>query len=48
MFNVHIQNKLLKCTPVTVPLSGTGKKGNEGGPPALEGTREYKQPDRGR
>ena len=38
---------------LAVPLSGTGKKkvGDEGGggggePPALAGTREYKQSDR--
>ena len=46
VFNVHIQSKMLLCTPVT----GTGKKrgGSEGGPPALAGTREYEQSDQNR
>ena len=47
MFNVHIQSR-----PSPVPLSGSGKKMGGGvkregvmggGPPALAGTREYKQ-----
>ena len=41
-----------RCRPSPAPLSGTGKKKggggrNEGGPPALAGTREYQQSDRG-
>ena len=55
MFNVHIQSKLLQRTPVIGTGAGLHRDrkkgmrgGNEGGGPALAGTREYQQSDRGR
>ena len=59
MFNVHIQSKLLYRKPVMGTGTGLRrflcpgpekKKGgrSKGGPPALAGTRDYKQSDRNR
>ena len=54
MFNVHIQSKLFKRTPLTGTgtdrflCPGQGKRVSKGGPPALAGTREYEQSDRNR
>ena len=54
---MHIQSKLLyvahachghRFRPSPGPLFGTGGKKGEGQPPALAGTREYKQSDRDR
>ena len=50
MFNMHIQSKLLLRKPVTG--SSVWDRIKKGGghkehPPALAGTREYKQSDRG-
>ena len=53
VFNVHIQSKLLECTPVmgtSTSVQDRKKKGgvSKGGPPELAGTREYKQSDQDR